>query len=128
MKICFHSHFYANCHEFDEGQSKQQICYSFILLISIYLKWRLVTILPNFDGPNAFFPNSTGPGPNFRMVGKSLGKTFIISSCLLNCVFKDSSEVFTVFQKTLNTWHKWNSTNKGHDKWTSGTVCGQDPL
>lgn len=29
--------------------------------------------------------------------------------------------------KTLNTWYKWNSTNKGHGTWTSGSVCGQDP-
>lgn len=29
--------------------------------------------------------------------------------------------------KTLNTWEKWNSTNKGDDKYTSGSVCGQDP-
>ena len=40
MKTCFHSHFYANFHEFYERQSKQHICYSFILLISIYLKRR----------------------------------------------------------------------------------------
>ena len=40
MKTCFHSHFYANFHEFYEGQSKQQICYNFILLISIHLKWQ----------------------------------------------------------------------------------------
>ncbi|KAL4240956.1 Inactive rhomboid protein 2 [Mactra antiquata] len=29
--------------------------------------------------------------------------------------------------KTLNTWYKWNSTDKGHNEWTSGSVCGQDP-
>ena len=59
-------------HEFDECQSKQQICYSFILLISIYFDGSPISILPNFDGPNAFFPNSTGPCPNFRKVGKFL--------------------------------------------------------
>ena len=32
----FHSHFYANFQEFYEGQLKQQICYSFILLILIF--------------------------------------------------------------------------------------------
>ena len=32
--------FYANFREFHEGQLKQQICYSFILLILIYLKWQ----------------------------------------------------------------------------------------
>ena len=42
-------------HEFYEGQLKQQICYSFILLILIYLKWRsCIIFFPNFDGPNAF--------------------------------------------------------------------------
>ena len=35
MKTCFHLHFYANFHKFYEGQLKQQIRYSFILLISI---------------------------------------------------------------------------------------------
>ena len=32
----FHSHFYANFHEFYEGQFKQKIYYRFILLILIY--------------------------------------------------------------------------------------------
>ena len=52
--------------EFYEGQSKQQICYSFLLLISIYLKWRSSINSSNFDGPNAFFPNPTVPWSQFQ--------------------------------------------------------------
>ena len=33
--------------------------------------FRLLSSFPNFDA-NAFFPNSTGPWPDFRKVGKSL--------------------------------------------------------
>ena len=33
-ETCFHSHFYANFREFSDVQLKQQICYSFTLLIS----------------------------------------------------------------------------------------------
>ena len=48
---------------------------SFILLILISLNWRSSSFrqyqfFRNFDGPNAFFPNSTGPWS--RLVGKSL--------------------------------------------------------
>ena len=56
MKTCFHSHFYAFCPRFYKEQLKQQICYSFILLISHmvfnHLEWhsssfRLHQIFPN---------------------------------------------------------------------------------
>ena len=77
MKTCFHSHFYANFHEIYEGQLKQQICYSFIMLILIYLKWR-----PSSFRQYQFFPIvmvqmllyqiQQAPGPDFRMVGKCL--------------------------------------------------------
>ena len=60
----FHSHFYANFHEFYEAANISQL--SLILLIFIYLNWqsnslRQYQFFPNFDSPNAFFPNSAGP-------------------------------------------------------------------
>ena len=65
---CFHSHFYANFMRFYDGQFKQQICYSFTLLIPytflIHLKWwpgsfRLHQVFPIF--PNAFPPKFNRP-------------------------------------------------------------------
>ena len=57
------------------GQLKQQICYSFTLLISymvfnplkmaVQFFWALSSF-PNFDGPNAFSRNSTGPWPRLQ--------------------------------------------------------------
>ena len=55
MKTCFHSHFYTNYLE------------SFLypwFLINVKLRsssFRLHQVV--YDGPNAFFPNSTGPWP-----------------------------------------------------------------
>ena len=66
-----HSHFYAIFHEFYEEQLKQQICYSFILLIShivlIHLEWRsssfrLHQIFPSLMVQMQFPPNSTQGG------------------------------------------------------------------
>ena len=68
MKTCFHSHFYANLMSFYEEQIKQQMLYTANILSSFksILKWqsssfRLHQFFFNFDDPNAFFPNSTGP-------------------------------------------------------------------
>ncbi|KAK3586226.1 hypothetical protein CHS0354_025672 [Potamilus streckersoni] len=47
------------------------------------------------------------------------------------CIRDDGSGCFQAVSKkcskTLNTWDKWNATNTGPGKRTSGTVCGQDP-
>ena len=54
---------------FYEGQLKQQICYSFILLIShmAFNPFKMVASnFPKFDGPNASSPNSTGPWPQLQ--------------------------------------------------------------
>ena len=57
-----------------------------------YLKWGPVSILPKFDGPNAFFPNSTAPGPIFRIVGKSL---ILKNNCVaLKCFAEKYSKLF----------------------------------
>ena len=68
------------------GQLKQQICYSFTLLISytVFNPFKMASIffrqiIPNFDGPNVFSQIQQAPGPNFRKVGKSLS----CSHCLL---------------------------------------------
>ena len=70
---------------FYEGQLKQHICYSFILLIVIshmgFYPYRIAfqffknaSNFPKFDDPNMFSPQiQQAPGPNFRWVGKSLG-------------------------------------------------------
>ena len=65
-KTCFHSHFYAHFQEFYEGQSKQQICYSFILLVSIYLKCRHNINFSQLWWSKCFFSNSTGPWSRFQ--------------------------------------------------------------
>ena len=68
--------------KFYEGQLMQQICYSFILLISIYQKWQSssfsLSIFPNYDGPNAFSPNSTGPWSQLQNGRKIPEKCIII--------------------------------------------------
>ena len=62
---------------FSDGPLKQQICYSFTLLISsmVYNPFKMVVQFfwsasssPNSDGPNAFFflQNSTGPSPQLQ--------------------------------------------------------------
>ena len=73
METCFHSHFCAFFQSFYGGQLKQQTCYSFILLISFMVFnpfemavqiFKTASSLPNFDGPNAFFPQiQQDPGP-----------------------------------------------------------------
>ena len=77
---------------FNGEQLKQQICYSFTLLISYMVlnPFKMAVqfySFPNFDGPNAFFsPNSIGPQPDFREVGKSLylfhfpTKTYVVGT------------------------------------------------
>ena len=67
---------------FPDGPLKQQICYSFTLLISymVYNPFKMVvhffhtaSNFPNSDGPNAFFPQiQQAPGRNFRKAGKAL--------------------------------------------------------
>ena len=52
--------FYANFHEFYEGQLKQQICYSFILPFKMAVQYQFFA---NFDGPNVFFLNQQAPVP-----------------------------------------------------------------
>ena len=88
MKTCFHSHFYANFHEFYEGQL---ICYSFILLISIHLKWRPSINFSNFDGPNIFFPISTGPQSQFqngkKVPGVQISVCQVCSSISLSTIY-----------------------------------------
>ena len=70
---------------FNEGQLKQQICYSVKLLIShmvfnpirmAFQFFKIASNFPKFDGPNAF-PLQQAPGPNFRKVGKPLPKHHI---------------------------------------------------
>ncbi|WAQ96006.1 RHDF1-like protein [Mya arenaria] len=47
------------------------------------------------------------------------------------CIRDDGSgcyqSVESTCSKTLNTWDKWSESNPGHGRWTSGSVCGQDP-
>ena len=75
MKTCFHSHFYANFHEFLRGAINaanilQLYTASFLYLT--HLEW-WSSYFPNFDGPNVFPPKiQRAPGPDFRNVGKSL--------------------------------------------------------
>ena len=67
----FHSHFYANFHEFlCKVHVIRATSYSFTLLISYVVFNQLKMVVqffgtassfPNFDGPNDIFPNSTGP-------------------------------------------------------------------
>ena len=62
METCFHSHFYTNFHEFYEGQLKQHVTAKLYTAISNLFKlvvkfFQTVSIFPNFDGPNAFYPN-----------------------------------------------------------------------
>ena len=98
MKICFHSHFYANflckfAYKFYVGQLKQQICYSFILLILIDLNLRSSSFRRYQFFPismvQMLFPQiQHAPGPDFRTVGKSLkgaDKTGLM--CRLVCAF-----------------------------------------
>ena len=59
---------------FNGEQLKQQICYSFTLLISYMVlnQFKMAVqfySFPNFDGPNAFFPKFNRPLPR---LGKSL--------------------------------------------------------
>ena len=100
MKTCFHSHFYANFQEFYEGQLKQQICNSFLLLILIYLKlqsssFRLYQFFPILMVQMLFSQIQQAPGPDFRLVGKSPiytgsgGQGFKLFSCA--CAIRERS-------------------------------------
>ena len=64
------STFWQNFHY--DGKLKQQICYSFTLIILTHLKWQSSSF-PNFDGSITFSPQiPQAPGPDFRKLGKSL--------------------------------------------------------
>ena len=65
---------------FYDGQLKQQICYSFIQLISYMgfnpFKWRSSSFRQHKDGPNAFPPKQTGPWPRLQK-GRKIPACFI---------------------------------------------------
>ena len=68
MKTCFHSHFYANFHEFYEpGQSKQQICYSFILLFNLFKMVVQYKFSPILMVQMLFFRIQQAPGSDFKI-------------------------------------------------------------
>ena len=85
---------------FHGGQLKQQIYYSFTLLIS-YMHFnpfkladhlfKTASNFPNFDDPNAFFPNSTGPWPRLQKGRKIPG-----------IYFGDKISAVELFQKAIN--------------------------
>ena len=70
MKTGFHSHFYAIFQDFYAAQLKQQICYTFTLLISymilMHLKWQSSSSFPNLMVQMLVFPFSTGPWPRLK--------------------------------------------------------------
>ena len=67
--LCFHSHFYANFHEFYEGQL---MCYNFILLFNLFKMAVQYNFSPILMVQMLFSQIQQAPGPDFRMVGKSL--------------------------------------------------------
>ena len=72
---------------FYEGQLKQQICYSFALLISyihgwflINYKWQPSSLRINQVYPTSFFPNFTGPWPQI-MKGRKIPVLIYLDLC-----------------------------------------------
>ena len=73
---------------FYDGQLKQQLCYSFTLLINFLYPWFLINLKwwSSSFRQHQVFPTlmveifsaiQQAPGPDFRKVGKSLYTTFI---------------------------------------------------
>ena len=55
---------------------------AYSLHIFIHLKWRqTASSFPNFDGPNAFPPSSTGPWPRF-LKGRKIHDHLLIFDCI----------------------------------------------
>ena len=117
MKTSFHSPFYANFHEFYEGQFKKQICYTYILLIShmvfnlfkmVTSSFRLHPIFPILMVQMLFSPNSTCPWPRLQKERKITGGHFIFCFPQSNKivfqslkVFKMSKELWTILRSNI---------------------------
>ena len=87
------------------GQLNQQICYSFTLLIQFQFS--------EFDGPNAFIPNSTGPWPQLQKGRKIpvLQQSPSVEVNLFDWLSVSSRLVFHICFKT--TFAKWLINSMG---------------
>ena len=72
MKTCFHSHFMQFFMSFYGKQLKQLYTSDFLYVFFNPLKWQSSSSFPNLMVQMSFSPNSTGPGPDFKKVGKFL--------------------------------------------------------
>ena len=78
MKTCFHSYFMQFFMSFYGGQLKQLYTANFLYVFLINLKWLSSSSFPNLKVQMLFLPQiQQAPGPDFRMVGKSLPSNYM---------------------------------------------------